>query len=358
MKKRIGIVTVYGENNFGNKLQNYASVKIYEELGLEVNTLRVMQSRMIINSKEKMKINSKKIVQYLPKYKYLKYQFSKENKFKQFSIRKLNITDLYNTSNIKSDLLEQYDYLSVGSDQVWNDTDFDYNDMKYFSLVNVKSPKIIALSPSMGKTSLLEENKYILKEALENYSAISCREKAGAEYIEKLINKECKVLVDPTMALTSTDWKAIERKPEWLGEKKYAMCYFLGGMEENREYITKVCNKRNIEFIDILDKKSKAYNTSPEEFIYLIHNADVVFTDSFHACVFSIIFDKDFAVFKRQNQESEMGSRIDTLFNLFGMENYEYTKIYNFNKLEDKEKILEKKRNEVLLYLKNVLEFV
>lgn len=356
MENKVGIVTVYGENNFGNKLQNYASVKLYNKLGLKVDTLKVTQSRMTLSRKESIKIKLKKIIKNLPKYKYLNYQLSKEEKFKAFSKANLYTTVDYNTESINKNILEGYKYLSVGSDQVWNDTDFNQNDMKYFSLLDIKSPKIIALAPSLGKTSLFKKNEEILKAALQNYTAISCREEEGAKYIEKITGKKCKLLVDPTMVLQIEDWIELEKKPEWLNQERYAFSYFLGGMESSIEFITRTCNENKIENIDILDKRSAAYNTSPDEFIYLIHNANKVFTDSFHACVFSIIFDKDFAVFKRANQESDMGSRIDTLFKLFGVDKYEYGKIYNFSEIENKEKILESNRNEVLLYLKEAMK--
>ena len=355
MKKKIGIITVYGENNFGNKLQNYASVKIYEELGLEVNTLRVIQSRMIMSKKEKIKVNLKKIARYFPGYGYLNNQFLKEDKFKQFSNERLNITELYNTSTINTNLLEQYEYLSVGSDQVWNDTDFNEDDMKYFSLFNVKNSKIIALSPSLGKTFLLDKNRYILQKALCNYSSISCREIEGAKYIESLTNQKCEVLVDPTMVIKVSDWINIEKKPNWLDEDRYALCYFLGGIERERSYIEKICKERKIKIIDILDKKNISYNTSPEEFIYLIHNAEVVFTDSFHACVFSIIFDRNFAVFDRNKQESKMNSRIETLFKMFMVENHKYGEIYNFKNIRNKEDVLYENRNKVLNFIRKSL---
>ena len=50
---------------------------------------------------------------------------------------------------------------------------------------------------------------------------------------------------------------------------------------------------------------------------HLIKNASIVLTDSFHATVFSIIMNTPFLNFSRKGME--MNSRIDTLLNLFGM---------------------------------------
>ena len=43
-----------------------------------------------------------------------------------------------------------------------------------------------------------------------------------------------------------------------------------------------------------MDKDGEHYATGPSEFLYLIENSEAVFTDSFHSCVFSIIFNKPF----------------------------------------------------------------
>ena len=191
---------------------------------------------------------------------------------------------------------------------------------------------------------------------MENYIAISCREKKGAEYIGNLLGQECKVLIDPTMALEKKEWISIEKKPSWFNNNKYALCYFLGGMESNRKVIEETCDNMKVKIIDILERKIEFFNTSPEEFIYLINNADIVFTDSFHACVFSIIFNKKFVVYDRENQESSMNSRIENLFSLFGLNNFQYGKIYNFSEIDNKEKVLENNRIEVLDYLKQAID--
>ena len=50
----------------------------------------------------------------------------------------------------------------------------------------------------------------------------------------------------------------------------------------------------------------------------LIRNAQCVFTDSFHACLFSGIFEKAFWAFERA--EGKTNSRLVSLLKLFGVE--------------------------------------
>lgn len=355
MNDKIGIITVYGENNYGNKLQNYASIKIFENLGYNPETIRVFQSRMNLSTKENVKMFIKKIISNLPQKKYLKYQYIKEEKFINFSKRYLNITERFSTSNIPIQFLDKYNYLSVGSDQVWNDTDFNTYDLEYFLLQGVENTRKIALSPSFGKTFIKSENISIFKKSLSEFHALSCREKDGVQLIESLINKKCTLLIDPTMVLTSEEWRSIQKKPEWIKSNRFTVCYFLGGIERHYKRINKECKEKSLDIIDVLNKKNVSYTTSPEEFIYLINNAEVVYTDSFHACVFSILFNKEFVVYHRSNQESEMESRIKNLLHIFGVETIEYGKKYSGESLKNVEKVLLDKRSEFLQYIKEAL---
>ena len=353
--EKIGIITVYGENNYGNKLQNYACIKIYEKFGYDTKTIKVVQSRMILSNKEKMKYIVKKYLKHIPKYDYLKYQFIRENKFKMFSKKYLNVEGDYNTATVETDFLRKYKYLSIGSDQVWNDTDFNKNDINYFLLNDIDGSKIITLSPSFGKTSVLNENKNIFKKNLKKFKALSCREQEGAELVEEISGRKCKVTIDPTMALEKKQWEEIERKPSWSISSNFAFSYFLGGIHKYENDIRKYCKEHNLELVDILDKKNIAYTASPEEFLYLINNSKIVYTDSFHACVFSIIFGVDFVVLHRSNQESEMSSRISTLFSTFGINSVEYGKIYKPVEFKNREEILLNKREELEKYISNAL---
>ncbi|MFR2767096.1 MAG: polysaccharide pyruvyl transferase family protein [Thomasclavelia sp.] len=71
-----------------------------------------------------------------------------------------------------------------------------------------------------------------------------------------------------------------------------------------------------------MNSNNVEYTSGPSEFLYLIHHAKLVCTDSFHACVFSILFDTQFYVFERENEIISMNSRIDTLLRKFDLEEH------------------------------------
>ena len=102
--------------------------------------------------------------------------------------------------------------------------------------------------------------------------------------------------------------------------------------------------------------------TTPDEFIWLIANAESVLTDSFHATVFSILFHKPFCVFERKelNASYKIGSRIDTLLGLFHLEKFRNTnfslsirpEVYEYESIDE---TLQKEREKATNFLRRAL---
>ena len=107
------------------------------------------------------------------------------------------------------------------------------------------------------------------------------------------------------------------------------------------------------------------YTSGPREFIGLIKNAEFVITDSFHACVFSMIFEIPFAVFERNKigEKGNMNSRIYDFLEEFHLENQLVTGVQLAEMTEIPKvdfayahKYWKKRREESLKYLGNALK--
>ena len=72
------------------------------------------------------------------------------------------------------------------------------------------------------------------------------------------------------------------------------------------------------------------YEISPSDFISLIKYSLAVFTDSFHACVFSQIYKKQYYVFSRKGKK-EMSNRLETFTQIFHSDHHYFSdeKLYN-----------------------------
>lgn len=344
--KRAGIVTLFGEYNFGNRLQNYAVQEILKKVGLDVKTIKyVGVNDYIPENDSEIKENRLK-------------------KFKEFNNHIKFAKDiLYKEYEPKKCFSEDYDYIVLGSDQIWNFTFKNiFSDKAFGSFV--PGDKRISLSASFGVSNSPEEGSALYnmcKENLENIKAISVREEAGKEIVKKITGRsDVEVLIDPTMMLEKEEWEKLMIKPEKLKTDKFIIKSFIGDVpkEVNNE-INEMARKLNCEVIDISDQESNFYDMGPAEFIYLTKNASMVATDSFHSCVFSILFSTPFIVFERQGNLEDMYSRIDTLLDKFNLKHRIFkdkiTDDLFIEEYSNKEKILNKERKKVLEFLNKAL---
>lgn len=356
--KKIGIITIYDNNNYGNRLQNYATQEILKKNGALVKTIK---NDILTNNKQNKAI--KNIVRLLKLYLiilkiHLKSFIKKDNRLKHFKEFNKNIQ--FNEIYFNFLKKEKYDYFIIGSDQVWNPTFARLSDFDLAKFTDNKNK--ISFAASFGISELPEEYKEKTQKALKEFKAISVREDTGKNIIEKLTNrKDIEVLLDPTMLLTVEEWDKVAKKPKQLKTDRYILNYFLGELsEERKKEINRIASENQCEVINILDNNSPFYQTGPSEFLYLEKNAFLICTDSFHSSVFAILYNRPFIVFKREDKNMSMNSRIETLINKLKLENREFLgRITNENLQHNYSKayeILEKEKEKSLIFLKNALD--
>lgn len=297
------------DRNYGNRLQNYALQEFIMKMGMDVETIYPITQnqfnyfKMIIKSVcLKLKLDKKR-----PFWKWDDFDFK--------YIKKDYYEVLEKNKNVK-----KYDKVVVGSDQVWNPILYYFDPYKVF-LKFVPKQKRIAYAASMGIDEVPNQWKKEFSESISEFKMISMREKSGAEAVGELINKKIPVVLDPTMLLLKEEWSILAKKSRIRKKRPYALKYYLG--KHNVEFdmaITNYAKKYGLELVEL------GHDTpfiGPKEFVWLIEHCAIMFTDSFHGSVFSILFHKKFWVFERPSQKDTglMNSRIETLLTTFKLEN-------------------------------------
>ncbi|TPE68975.1 polysaccharide pyruvyl transferase family protein [Halalkalibacterium halodurans] len=376
--KKIGIITLNGYFNYGNRLQNYAVQEVLKLFGYYVETLIVDinknqekdKNRSLFKKNNSIKERSfveimdkinKKIWLSINKKNIEKARLNRTEIFKKFTKDFINETDFrINENNIPSNLADDYEYFVTGSDQVWN-PDYMSGSSIYF-LTFAPKEKRIAFSPSFGVSEIPFKYQSNYKKWIREIEHLSVREDAGAKIIKDLTGKDAKVLLDPTMMLTKEKWLSISSRPKNVGSTKYLLTYFLGGVpREYRDEINKIVKDNNLEIINLANiKDSETYQTGPSEFIQYINSASVFCTDSFHGAVFSILLETPFIVFQRKGNSPSMYSRIDTLLNTFDLNSRKASNIITNEEIFNIDfshipEILEYERNKTLTYLSKAL---
>lgn len=352
--KKIALLTLNGNSNYGNKLQHYGLQKYIKKLNCHVETIyfyeyKKVTTEIIAYIKGILKDLyyrrlGKRIIFFLKRISHKRYK-----NFKKFD----RLID-YSKSYVYKDKYhcnDYYDSYVVGSDQVWNVKFHTFS--KYYLLQDIVTDNKVSYSSSFGISELPNDYHKMFKDNLSLFKAISVREDKGKEIINNLGINGVEVLIDPTMLLTENEWESVSSRPKQLDKiksDKYILNYFLGDLSLSRKKeIERVALENDCFIINLLNKNDPFYTCGPSEFLYLEKNAFLICTDSFHSSVFAILFNRPFVVFEREDRFDKMSSRIDTLINKFHLVNRKYNgvKISQENLNHDyKEayKILERER--------------
>lgn len=312
---KVGILTFTEGYNYGNKLQNYALLTyLKNNFQCEVKTVNNCIAQGSRLRKAKLLLTWS-----VPSKKHYMY-WKRLIRFKKFNKTYLNFTTERLTAESKNFL--EVDCFVCGSDQIWNP--------HYYGNINLLTGNLpvpkrsISYAASFGVNQIPKEKRKDFSKALGNLEAISVREDQGVNICRELGYIDCRVNIDPTFLLSRDEWLKVIKKPNLHLPEKYVVTYFLGSIEKSvDEYIKNYCEKNTLQRIDLNSTSAlKWFDITPFEFLYLIKNAEFIFTDSFHASVFSIIFGKKFLTAERVANNNKMGSRIDTLFSIFSCENH------------------------------------
>ncbi|WP_295067312.1 polysaccharide pyruvyl transferase family protein [Ruminococcus sp.] len=353
---KVGLITIVDPiPNYGNKLQHYATYAVLKRMNNEVTSYTM--EKPIISFKTRIA----HIIHIVTRYRFTKqktfwkYGYKKNMRFHIFNKTKLNIKYIKKTNGLEM----KEDIFFVGSDQVWNTNWFNNKKEEMFLLKFIQdNKKKNSFSSSFGTDVLNKKWTERFSKELSKFNYISVREEAGKRILNCLIKREVKVLVDPTMLLTKEEWRIISNKPV-NAKEGYVLTYFLSPKCDDASAVLERV-KENRKVYELLDLNDDIVGTAtPENFIWLFDHADIVLTDSFHACVFSFLFNKPFLVFDRNWNEKSMNSRLETLLSKFNLERkYYYSGIQNNvweHDYSEGYKQLEMERRKAISFLESVL---
>ncbi len=346
---KVAIITLVGDFNYGNRLQNYALQEILIALGMDVSTIDNPKQSFVNCLKEHMveRVNGKKRLKNIN-------DMRREKNLRDFTKQYIHMVE----ANFTSD---DFDYLVVGSDQVWNPsfwgTDTECYSAKRYLLKNVDTSKRIAYAASFGVEELGALWLPVFQKELSRFHAISVREASGVEIVEKTCGKQAEVVLDPTLVLPKENWNQMAADVQ---EDNYVLTFFLGEItQQKQEYIERISHEHRCKVIDVTNKKDKYYSCRPEVFLGLIKKANMVITDSFHATVFSIVFHTPFlSLTREQHNYCKMSSRLETLLETVNMTGrFNNMSIDNpfICSFDNVDSLIEKRREESLLFLKKAL---
>lgn len=353
---KIGILTLPLHTNYGGILQAYALQTVLERMGHEVAVINYNQHIKKYVADPKWRRYLTYPWRFINKYILHRnkgfIQYEKEiNKSRRYKDKYLKDFISQHVKYVSCDTLSEldahtFDAIVVGSDQVWRKAYFGNSERienAYLAFAQNWNIRRVAYAASFGKDSIDEYNgleKEACKDLIHKFDAISVRENAGVDICNNEYNIFAKCVLDPTLLLSRNDYNQLIPVQE---ENKGDLFYYI--LDETPEILQEIDRYA-------LLKKSKSFriNALPEdsnvpleqriqrpisEWLHAFASANEIITDSFHACVFSIIYNKSFWVLLNPNRGM---SRIHSLLETFGLQD---RVIYAIDELHTKDRTID-----------------
>ncbi len=223
-----------------------------------------------------------------------------------------------------------YSCYLVGSDQIWNpDITLGLRKAYFGAFKNKRKEKVIAYAASLGGAALLPKYDEEFETLLRHVDVVSLREAEAVPYVKQFYKKPLEVVLDPVFLLEQEQWTQIENPPKREG---YILVYLAESNGALTAYARELSEAKGLSVVKIpgiellsgelkggpgaVDENFEVVPAAgPAEFLGLIHKADYVVTNSFHAAAFSIIYQKQFMVFLHTNR----GARLRNILRIYGL---------------------------------------
>ena len=362
--KKILILMGYKTLNYGSNLQSIATCEMLRQIGMEVEVLnldalwgmfRKNKVKFYLSSGDLSFIVKSKGGMYLSKFiekiypDYKKGIARRKELLYTFLDKRINYSNKVKNFAEATELSQNYDCVLLGSDQVWLPSSV-MTDTYTLNFVD-KNVKKIAYAPSFGIQEIPQKYWIKYRDMFENIDYIALREESGKKIVKEISGRVCEVVADPVLMLDSKKWKEIIPRKKEMNDR-YIFCYLLGNNKWQREWIKKYAEAQRLKTVGLihLDQRiaydEKIYDevmidASPEKFLNLIRYAEVVFTDSFHCTLFSMIEQRKFWCFRRfdDGKKVSTNSRMYSILKLVGLENHMLNRNSNINIIDQHEKI-------------------
>lgn len=322
---KIAILTLPLHTNYGGILQCYALQTVLERMGHKVQVLTrplygnlyyIVYPMAVCKRLFKRFILGKKVTIFKTPYQIVRLQIDRfiHKYIHQYS-RKVWTFKIAN----------RFDMIVVGSDQVWRPLYYHPIEEAFLSFLGDTKIKRISYAVSFGVDycEYTKEQKEICSSLLKKFNAVSVRELSGIKLCHECFGVQAVQALDPTLLLSADDYRILIKKGKTKSTGGNMLVYMLDRTKEKEDLVKHIAEEKG--FIPFWLDTDLDDETLPlemrikmpvEQWLRCFDDAEFILTDSFHGCVFSIIFRKQFLAIG--NKERGL-SRFQSLLELFSL---------------------------------------
>ena len=328
---RIGVLTLPLHTNYGGILQAYALHRVLQDMGHDVvlldsypqcPTLKPFPLQQMFYLKRllmKVVAPHKAIPLFYEKEAMARYQ--KKEHIRQFYRQHVRHVPFGEGATLNSN---DFDALIVGSDQVWRPIYDSKNILeRYLSFAkDWTQVKRIAYASSFGTDAweYTEEQTSECRRLAQIFDAVSVREESAVTLCKEHLGVNASWVLDPTLLVDTRHYMEHIAKADADYPSPMCFGYILDSSDEKEAIFNHIATTQGLQMSSFqnVDDSDNGAAPSVESWLKSFHDAEFVFTDSFHGCVFSIIFNKPFVVYGNVNRGM---ARFHSLLSMFGLEN-------------------------------------
>lgn len=308
------IITIHHIHNFGSVFQAYSLCRFLEVNGYDAEIIDY-QPGYYKDGRNKFKSIVGKLLN-------LKDHIIREKKFEDFIKKydKLSDKRFVTLEQLEDYYKEQENVFISGGDQLWNNYHPCGNDSAYkFSFA--KKGKKIAYGTSMGRNNFTDDELRKIVNEVSDFKNIMLREQSTVPMLGKYTDIPVKHVIDPVGLIDVAEFERIAVKPDI--KEPYAVMYLADSGELLDRAVEILSKKLGLKIVHICGFRKKCYcdeflkDAGPEEILGYILNAEFVLSASFHATMFSILFNKPFASLL---PGTNTNARIEDILKLTGLE--------------------------------------
>ncbi len=358
---KVGIITHYNVHNYGAELQLYGLRMVLKSLDYNSQALQYNKNFDFMEPgiEAKYKLSIKSIPIYL-KYLIEKglgrviYNVKKKRALSRFSIQNTSIGEFYSRARDLSAIV-------IGSDEIFS---IEAGPNPWYWGIGVQCDKVISYAASFGPTTMkdieIHRCRELVSAGLSRMNKISVRDENSRIIVKELTGRDAELVCDPVFLYGYEN--ELNRKPR--EHFPYIIVYSYDDHMNDKETIKAIrefANANNAKVISIgyyhgwCDKNICC---DPLDIFPYFRDAIMVFTDTFHGTVFSILSETPMIVQLHGNE-----NKLKYLLSQYDLQNrivdsfHEYKRIIN-NHIDfaDIKNRIDSYRELSLVYLKNALK--
>lgn len=323
---QIAILTLSLHTNYGGILQCYALQTVLESIGHQVEVLTrpqygrsyyIIYPLAVCKHLFKRFVLGKKVAIFKVSHKIIRQHTDRfiHQYIHQYTQRKWTTRIAFH-----------FDAIVVGSDQVWRPMYYQPIEEAFLSFLGDANIKRVAYAASFGvdHCEYTEEQRKLCSSLLKKFNAISVRESSGVQLCQEYFDTKAIQVLDPTLLLSANDYRTLIKEGKTQPSKGNMLVYLLDRTKEKEVFVERIAQEKGLtpfwmnSDIDDETLPLKLRIKMPvEQWLRSFDDAEFVLTDSFHGCVFSIIFRKQFLAIG--NKERGL-SRFQSLLTLFSLQ--------------------------------------